>query len=87
MSHATPYLGWMTLAQMSAHAFRWNLDPGLDYERCQMPLDRCPDAERVRVARWAALHGGPLPTRTNAYRLRADVAQLRLGLSLDSRAA
>ena len=71
----------LTLQQMSDACADYRLTPD-DFERVTVPLARCPDAERVRVAKWAALRGGPVPTNTTAYRLRPMDRQATLDLAV-----
>ena len=52
---------WLSLSEMSATAGEHGLDTLRDFERRDVPLAEVTDAERVRVAQWAARAGGPLP--------------------------
>lgn len=78
MRHDQIPTGPLTLQQASDAAARFGLDMGADFERVAVPLAECPDAERTRVAKWAALRGGPLPSSTWAYRVRASRLQTSL---------
>ena len=65
--------GYLTLAQKSELCHTHDLDELRDFTRHDVPVDQLPDAERVRVERWAGKRGGPLPRTATVFRVRQSL--------------
>lgn len=44
-----------------------------DFDAVLVPLDKVPDAERIRVEKWAARHRGPMPTTVTLFKVKAHL--------------